>query len=355
MPVLYANISHGNEPYILAASVGVSSGEIVIPEVYPGWQQHTLRRWIPQDLWNKVYLDREGGDILDAVLFRTNYNDYVRRVATQQKNVGDSLAQHLKDFEAISLAGKRKRFRNPEIELNVGSPISTPIPRSFYLYPGLLSEYAENCPVSVEGIQEFARIAKENETRQEMVFISTINSFSYTSREPVEKEVPTPPLKRKGYHNSPIHEGIFASLPGSMILADELINAAKRADIEVYHLPENKELPGREVRTHNVIFNPNIKAVLARAGWGTLWLCQVAEKPIITPARRDTDDPEVYHNNQTVDALGLGVVYEEFSPKVIQEASTKVDKINQLNRILFERFGTLDGISFVQGRIERVL
>lgn len=352
MPTLFTNIAHGNEPYILAASIGVGLGEIVIPEIYPVRQAEILRRWVGDN--PNVYLDRRSGEILDRILFRGNYQDYVKRVVDNHKEVRDELNDHLRDFEAVSLRGERKRFKSPEIELNIGSPISTGR-RSFYVFPGMCSEYAKRSPIKVDYIDDFIRIAEETEYDQQTIFIPEINTFSYLQREPNKKEIPTPPLKRLRYHNAQIRPGIFVTLPGSMVLADELVKASESVGMEVYHFPQDSRLPGTIVDTHEVIFNPNILAVLARSGWGTLWLCQLAEKPIITPDWRETDDTEIYHNNRTVEELGLGVVYQDFTGDAIQTALTKVDKIRQLNRMLFDMFGTLDGIGFVQEKIREAL
>ncbi len=353
MTTLFAAISYGNEPYILAASIGTGLGEVVIPEIYPG-EREILRRWVGDD--PRIYLDPVSGIILSRVHFRDDYKNYIQRVLTDGKSVEDDLSHHLRDFEAVSLTGERKRFRDPEIELNIGLPISTHRRRSFYVFPGLISEYAQKSPVDTAGEESFIKCAQEIERSHRLIFIPEVNAFSYLGRGPGEREVYTPPLKRRGKHSEQIDEGIFLTLPGSRVLADDLSRAAKKANMHIYHLPENEGgLPGTTVENHEIIFNPNIKVVLARAGWGTLWLCQVAEKPIMTPIWKQNDDPEIGHNNQTIKKLGLGVVYEEFSDTTIREALTKVDKIKELNGRLLEKFGTLDGIGFVQERIRSSL
>lgn len=352
MKTLFANLAHGNEPYILAATIGSALGDTIIPLLYPEKQESILKRWIGNS--ENIYLDEGSGRILSRITFRGNYRDYFGRVLTNGKNVVSDLSDYLRDFEAVSLAGKRKRFSRPDIELNVGFPIILPNIKSFYIFPGPISEYARSSPVNVEELDEFVELAKEAEAKHEIIFIPAVNSFSYKNRKPVEREVSTPPLKRKGSHESPIEKGIFATLPGSLVLENELKETVEKSKMKIYHLPQDN-LPGEVVNTHEIIFNPNIVAVLARAGWGTLWMCQAAEKPIIAPAWKPTDDPEIYHNNKTVEALGLGVVYEKFSEDIIRDAATKTGKIKSLNKQLFKTFGTLDGITFVQEKIKERL
>jgi len=356
MRTLFANLAHGNEPYILAANIGNALGDVVIPLIYPDRQEKILREWVGNS--KHVYLDRGSGDILSRIIFHGNYQDYINRILREGKSVKAELTEYLKDFEAISLAGEKKRFKQPKIELNIGSPLSLEKTKSFYIFPGLISEYAANSPVNVEGLKDFITLAKDTEEKHKMIFIPEINSFSYKRRGRGKKEVSTPPLKRKGYNNDPIERGILVTLPGSLVYKDELCRAAEKTR-KIYHLAGD-DLPGEPLpahTTHEIFFNPNIVAVLAKAGWGTLWLCQVGEKPIIAPAWRETDDLETYHNNQTVEALGLGIIYKEFTEDLIQQAITKVDRIKQLNRELYEMFGhfTWDGISFVQEEIKEYI
>ena len=184
MPTLFVNMSHGNEPYILAASIGVGLGEVVIPEIYSERQSAILRHWVGDN--PSVYLDRKAGEILGRILFRGKYQDYVKRVVNNHKEVRDELKDHLRDFEAVSLTGERKRFKSPDIELNVGSPISTGR-RSFYVFPGVHSEYAKRSPIKVDYIDDFIRIAEETEYDQQTIFIPEVNTFSYYNENPTKK------------------------------------------------------------------------------------------------------------------------------------------------------------------------
>jgi len=356
MKTFFANMSHGNEPYVLAANVGISLGDVIIPQIYHEKQRQILKRWFGSN--PRIYLDRRGGNILRPLLFDGDYASYINRVVRYKKALKRKLERHLKNFEAVSLTGEKKSFANPDVELNIGSPFRTSARQSFYIFPGLLSEYAENCPVKVENIGAFIDFARENEAGHEKIFIPEINSFSYRKRKPKKNEISTPPLKRKGNHKERINQAILVTLPGAATPHSELIGLAgdiQKYGFDTYRLAEDTKLHGKVAETHEIIFNPNLKAVLARAGWGTLWLCQVAEKPIITPCWKQTDDPEIYHNNLTIKELGLGVVYKNFGGKVIAEALSKVGKIKELNKGLFDKFGTLDGISFVQQKIKEML
>lgn len=348
MKTIFVNIAHGNEPYILGGSIGYGLGEVIIPNIYKNRQLEILKRWVGNN--PGVYLDDVSGSIIDKILFHGDYADYISRVVANKKTVENELDYHLKDFEAVSLTGKRKRFRKIDIEINAGSPISTRY-RSFYVFPGLHSEYASNSIIKYENVDSFVASVKETEERQQKIFIPKINSFSYFDRAPVKNEISTPPLKSKSTNNQKIERGILVSLPGSMVMAKELIEASKSSEVTIYHMAQDNRLPGFVTDNHEIIFNPNIMAVLARSGWGTLWLCQVAEKPIMCPIWKSTDDPEIYHNNITVEKFGLGVIYEKFNSDVLRKALSKADSIKRLNESLYDEFGTLDGIRFVQEKI----
>lgn len=69
MRTLFANLTHGNEPYILAASIGNDLGDVVIPLVYPEKQEKILRGWVGDK--EHIYLDRNSGDILNISGLKT--------------------------------------------------------------------------------------------------------------------------------------------------------------------------------------------------------------------------------------------------------------------------------------------
>jgi len=344
--------AHGHAPYILAAGLGREIGNVVVNRFprYGEIQEHVLKKHYGKD--PNIFIDEGSGRILAQIDFFGDYGDYVARNLRRGEKVRKELKDYLRSFEATSLAGERRTFSNPEISISLGARFVPDPERTFYVYPALTTEVAKRAPFQVKGVEEFVRVVHGEEIMYKRIFLPQITTFSYTSIEKLPQEVSTPPLTHMLKDEQEIPEGsVYYNLSGATGALDaEIIRAASRTNLRLYRAPE---IDGPGIPTGPaIIFNKNCIGQIARAGWGTIWMCQLAGKPIMAPEFRENDDPEIFHNNKTVQSLGLGVIFESISQEVIERAVATTTKIKELNNQLLRTFGTLDGIEFVAQKMQ---
>lgn len=351
----------GFEPMFLTYGLGHSFGDVVVPHFYGNVQRNIAKR----ERFENFYLDPNLAEILRPVIFNNNFEEYFKSNLEKHDNVEKELKDYLRSFEAVSLDDRIKTFELPDIEINVGSMLSYKPESGYYVYPAVQSDLLKflpemyedlNSPLPFElsDINELAAIARKTEESYRIVFIPEINSFSYTATSKLRNEVSTPPLKRRVENNMDIPRSIYVNISGHETRAEDIIEAAKKVKMNVYSPQEQTNTHGNK-GPPSLIFNRNVKAVIARVGWGTLWMCQIAEKPIITPEYEIGDHPEVYHNNETVKELGLGAVYKEFDSTLLRNALRKPHTIKKVNDKILKKFGTLEGLDFVEETIRNDL
>jgi hypothetical protein len=341
---------HGHGPYLIAAGVGRELGSVIINRFprFGDLQDKILRKWYGDD--PNIFIDEGSGKILAQIDFFGDYRDFVRRNLAHGKEVRKELRDYLRGFEAVSLSGERREFSNPEISISAGARFVPDPEKTFYVFPALTTEMAKRAPSKVDHIEEFISIVRDEEVRYKGVFLPEITTFSYTSIEKLPQEISTPPLTHRLRNDEQLPRSIYYNLSGASGEQDrDIIRAVQQTNLQLYRAPET-DGPGLPAGP-SIIFNTNCLAQVARAGWGTIWMCQLAEKPIIAPKFRENDEPEVFHNLRTIEKFGLGVVFQSLIPEVIDSAVSKIDSIKDLNRQLLRKFGTLDGLQFVAGKI----
>jgi hypothetical protein len=73
----------------------------------------------------------------------------------------------------------------------------------------------------------------------------------------------------------------------------------------------------------------------------------VVGTPLVVPDYDATDDPEIYFNNKSVEALGLGLVYRgEPLQKLLENGEEIVKNYHKIRTQLLKQFGTLDGNTY---------
>ncbi len=355
--VVAAYCSHGHAPYILAAAVGKQMGNVIVPyfEEYRN-QCEILRYWVGSD---RVYLDANLGELLSRVSFKGDYRDFIFRNVRYGKDIREEIRSYEESgFDTFSLDGKKRHFDMANVRLSLGAR-NLPFPeRTYYIFPALGSETAERCPYEVKDREAFIEIVRREEEKYRAILIPEANTFSYTTRQRMPMEVSVPPLALAFSSDEVLEaDGVYYSLSGTGSgLNREVIKAveaAQRLNLVVYK-PKELELQYGIDAGAKAMLDSHVIAVIARAGFGTLWNLQVAERPIIAPEFKEGDDPEVYHNNKTVTALGLGVVFDSFDEDVLRNAMRKPVCISALNRHIVEKYGSLDGIEYAASIISGI-
>lgn len=152
------------------------------------------------------------------------------------------------------------------------------------------------------------------------------------------------------------NKGVYVMFSGTDSATEanrSLVKVAKEAGIDVYTSPwENVE--GAIKMPPEIISDENMVAILGRSGWGTGWQAMQLELPWLVAPYQEGDDPEIYFNNQTIQALNLGreigksgITVEELT----RLASSVSPGLGGLNIQINERFGTNNGIDFISKEI----
>ena len=387
-PVILVNPAHGNEPYILGTAIakgvsdrlaqqGLGRAKIVVPLLYGDRQKRILMEENP-DAAGLIHYDEAFGEILRDVTFQNgDFSQHLRQINEHYDDVQSMLKQRFsidaQDFTARSLGTNEIQTfspRNVVAAIDTASRVVVEAPQRYFAFPLLISELlreAQKAELGFSGADTASLIEKmlRVESGYSQVFIPRINPLSYQysedlSAQPTEVEgrsrVYTPAMKRD-YHRTQgkVDEpGIYVMFSGTGSIAEtthKLIDAASQGGLKVY---TNKEVEGATSVSPDVLTDENILAVLGRAGWGTGWQVQNLALPWFVAPYEKGDDPEIYFNNKTIEALKMGKVLTDadMTPdrlkEVIKDFSVGMQRINQG---IEGEFGTLNGIDFMADAI----
>lgn len=104
--------------------------------------------------------------------------------------------------------------------------------------------------------------------------------------------------------------------------------------------PDATQLPAQHIA------HPNIRCVIGRAGWGTLWECLNAGQVFVAIPALPGDDPEIAHNLRTLAATGLALTWEPGTATALWQAAGDVKPRIRHTLAGFEgRYGTVDGLA----------
>ena len=387
-PVILVNPAHGNEPYILGTAIakgvsdrlveqGLGRAKIVVPLLYGDRQRRILMEENP-DATGLIHYDEEFGEILRDVTFQNgDFSQHLRQINEHYEDVQRMLKQRFSfdagDFTTRNLASNEIQTFSPKnvvATIDTASRVVVDAPQRYFAFPILISELLRE---SKEAGLDFSEADMASliekmlkvESGYSQVFIPKINPLSYQyseelSLQPIEvggrSRIYTPAMKREYQRTQGkvVEPGIYVMFSGTGSIADttqKLIDAAGQGGLKVY---TNKEVEGATAVSPDVLTDENILAVLGRGGWGTGWQVQNLALPWFVAPYEQGDDPEVYFNNKTIDALKMGKVLTDadMTPDrlkdVIKDFSVGMQEINQRIK---DEFGTLNGIDFISGAI----
>ncbi len=359
----FINIAHGNEPYVLGTNIALAvkdllkaegrEARIIVPLIY-GERQKRIIKETAVDISNIEY-DEESGGLLDKIrLSGANFDAQLEALVKCRKTVEEELKEHL----------KRTLGSGGFIEINAGSYVSADATIAYYVFPYIHTDLLnqtrkDKLPFNQRNIGKVLNEVEASEQRYSLIFIPEINMLSAIGRQKRANEESTPPLKHPRESTEDLEGAIFMHLSGTGSCREEIIKAAKQIPFPKYFAQAFKSsVAGVEdkISQHNaiynpaILYNPAIKAVFGRPGWGILWECQVAQKPFISVPYITIDDPEIKYNIQILEEFGMGVVYTG-QPNIVELAMEKQPSIDILTAQLTERFGTIDGINYAARKI----
>lgn len=390
-PVIIVNPAHGNEPYILGTAIarqvseelarkGLKKARILVPLMY-GERQKQILLEENQDDPSDILLDEEYGRILSNIFFsKGDYESHLRQLNAHYDEVDRALKQRFaidtERIDARSIAtGEPTTISSRNIIATVDTEprVLVTAPKRYFACPILLSELLREAQqVGEVGFNEtdIKRVIERMmrlESSYSQVFVPKINPLSFKHADNLSEQpktiegrdrVYTPAMKSEltpteGEVDKP---GIYVMFSGTESDTEQnkkLIEAAKEAGLTVYTpdwIRGKDKIPGTVRVSPEVMSDKNILAIFGRSGWGTGWQAQNLAKPwLVTPYQKG-DDPQIYFNNKTVEALKMGRVLKggRISPEelthFIQELSPGLQTLNEKIR---EEFGTLNGLQYV--------
>src|SRR3989344_6641129 len=333
MKHILVNSCHGNAPAIIGTSIAQEIAanyravgetvQIVVPHIY-GREKRIL---LEEGLFTPdVVLDDEVGRLHRQVLFEGDFNAQMRKLIAHRDGVEQQFRSYLK-----------QTYPRFDLELNIGSFFTGEAP-AVLAYPCAYTELYERTLRTPDLEKKYDRSLLEQllekmhnvDSCMMVEYIPTYNPFSFDDeRKHRTKEVETPPLRKipsQVFLRMP-KRVVYCMLPGTGVERDVILQRA-RMDRElgftIYVPPWVTDTEFKKRKPLKTIPHQNVQLVLSRAGWGTIYLCQVTGKELMH-VDFTADEPEVYFNVKTLNR------------KDMREATRK-----QLHT-----FGTVDGISFV--------
>lgn len=353
--------AHGHAPYLLGVRLLQNVvDEILLPDYYGDTQRKILLEEFPADA-DRIFLSGEAGSLLQPLLLdqalAPDINSFSRSVHLNARPISAALEEMCRDgVESVSLTGIKKKFSRFDLALNTGLPVFSPVKRTFFAFVGKMSAIYDCSPYQSEDIKSLAGIWKEIESAFEKTFVPRLNSLAYLEYD-ANGLTFTPPFARP----YPVDNAAIPSGATLVIASGTGLDVEKLLQLTASH-PSNyvtlNDSPAQVpfARLPSASWgNPNIVAVLARSGFGSIWQALVNQKPIGVIRPRPQDDPEVFHNSKTVEWAGIGMTLDgNVTPLVdgLPRFSANLAAQMEMN---IGMFGTLDGIEYASAQLTRCL
>ncbi len=389
-PVLVVNPGHGNEPYILATSIGVEVVRkyreaglelpiIITPLLYGDRQINILLEENPEQA-SLLHYDIEFGNILKQIMFHAgDFKQHLKEVNAHYDEVDQLInSRYRRDGSAISV---RSMITNEPVEVSPkniigviesGNRVSVRIPHRYFAFPELLSRILIETMKRPElgfDQSDMAQLAKRMiriEAGYSGVFIPWINTFSGMYAQDLNSQpdeingrtrTHTPTMKKNIQPtNEEIEPGIYIMLSGTGSAEEvhkSLITSAHAAGIKVYSQPWI-DIEGAEKASPSIMKNSKILAIAARPGWGTIWQAMQLEKPMVITDYGIGDDPEIYFNQLTLEALRMAkkITSHAMNPEELKNTIINISPgLHRVNEAIHQKFGTTDGIEYIARHI----
>lgn len=381
---------HGFEPSIMGVNIGrhindelerhgLSGKPIILPEVYKDRLPDILRDEFP-NYQHMIFLSQDSGRILRKTSYTdAGYPTHLHEVVLYQSEVQKELREMMgAPFSAVSLDGKTTITIEPgqkRIEINTGANVTavevgekrahsvfpvrfSDLIRLVKSVPEIKKHYDE---AELEVLLKKALTLEEHMLTTQLPDPHTVETFDWFTGDGV---ILTPPLKEKRTPPSDLpldKPAIYVNVSGNDAayaitrnFAEEMhrqgfaIFAPPRLQWD-FRIPTN----ARSLYAVNDRGESIVEFVLARSGGGTIWDAMIAGIPMIYLAYFPYDNPEIFGNNRTLEANGLGV---EFAPnmQLLQKARDLRETIPGHNRRFYRDHtisGDISGLTYVAHNI----
>ena len=381
MRYIITNFAYGTGPYLRTTELAIalnreleSAGAprlgVIVPWVYGEKQKRVMLEEFGEHEAahpGEILLDRRLGELLGRVFYsgERSYEVALSQWVEQGSALSEEAGIYLSgEFGCEDLAGNSRPThggsnivlelaRSPRVVFGVAPVYSVTFGHTSEILEHALAEPRSALALDRRLVERAIPFARQIETRAAFHGLAEPSTFSYLAdrkpRYPTEVAIP-PTISPPKPSAEPLAEGIYVTITGIPGL-ERLYAEARRLGLKLYS-NDPAAVPGSVYLSPHLIPNPAIKLQFARSGWGSVWLSQLAGTPFVTPAFDPADDPEIYFNNRCIEELGLGVVYRRQPlTDMLREAERLRPGIEERNRALRERLGTLDGNAYAAGLI----
>ncbi len=389
-PIILVNPAHGNEPFIMGAAfardasdklvkAGFERPRIVISHLYGDNQKRILLEENEDDP-SMLFLDQEFGNIMRGITYEDgDFGGNLKKIIAHYDEVEALLDQRFSrdsdEFSARSIVdGSEQTFspKNVIFSIEPAGVVSVQAPLRYFAFPILVSEILsavkeESLGFSESDLAHVINRMLKVEARYAHAFVPYVNPMSYKYAEDLTAQpekigergvIYTPAMKRvfPEATGKVSDKGVYVMFSGTnsaIEISREVAQVAREAGLAVYS-PPWVNVEGAVKAKPDTIPDRNIMAIIARSGWGTGWQAMNQEKPLLATPYAPGDDPEIYFNNKTIEALKIGRALraEDMTAQRLMEIIESLSiGTATLNQQIKERFGTNDGIDFVSSAI----
>jgi hypothetical protein len=363
--------SHGHAPYLLGVNLLRNLDvDICVPHYYGERQQQVLRDELRLDtrtqVADRVFLSEGLGSLLGRLLrgksYSPTFDSYIQNVTTHFDEINRDLKQRCKNgIEAISLSGIKKTFSRFDFCLNTGLPVLSREQPVVYAFVGKMSEIYRLSTYQNRYMGELVEIWRKVESSFEHMFIPRLNSL-YKTEYDHSGITNTPSLESRT--DLDINEARYVPQNSILVVTsgtdegkDKLANLIASSP-KVYNfikLSESSIENDLQVFPPSVWGHPNVVAVIARSGFGTIWKALLNQKPIGIINTPPEDDPEIYQNAQAVKASGIGTILDTNLDPLIDGLPQYISKIQEQLEADRKIFNETDGIKYTSDRLKQLL
>lgn len=375
---IVTNFAYGTGPYLRTTDLAVCFNnelerrgherlDIIVPWVYGEKQKRIMfEEFYEHELAHpgEILFDPVLGQILKENFYgeHQSYAASLEAWISKYKNSSHTAKKHLSSSIFVStITGQEKKIdaRNIVVELNRAPRLTYDVAPSYFTSFGYISKILreiETVPehiISVDRdlVKRGVEVADVVETGHRIHALAYPGTFSELPYEPLfSSEILTPPIAPLPKHSQEdLSKGLFVTTTGIPGLGS-LYKDATRLGLKLYS-NDIKAVPSSVFATPHIIPNTNTILQFARSGWSSVWISMISGTPLVMPAFDPTDDPEIYFNNRTVEALKLGLIYkqeplEEILEKLPEITAACTDMSTKIKR----KWGTLNGNQFCAER-----
>lgn len=375
---IITNFAYGFGPFLRTTELALATADmlskrtrerfgVIVPWVYGEPQKQILLEEFGGILAARpevVVLDKRIGAELELIFYgEKGYAASLKYYSQNHERVASDINAYIaKGVIAETFAGEPVSIERSSIAMCISRAprVYFDVEPSYYTSFAYVSEILERS-LDVPAVAADRELCEsliphsvDVETRHRLHFIADPATFSHLGQRPPRYagEILTPPnaLPPKGTNCGEIERGIFVTVTGIPGL-NRLFHEARQLGFRFY---SNKPqvIPDATRALPHALSCRNIRLHFARAGWGSIWYSQFTGVPLVVPKYDPHDDPEIYFNNECIEQLGLGIIYDgQPLSELLAQTDAYQEAAARENARVEAAYGTMNGVEYTAERI----